>query len=74
LEGPDNPNRQSQEHHAMTHHNATTTHVAAADNGAVIINYTRDGETLMDALDRAERTWPGAGVMTFLAPHRSRGR
>ena len=57
------------------HHNSTAPHAASSTpHDGVIINYQREGETLMDAFSRAERTWPGAGVMTFLAPHRLRGR
>lgn len=56
----------------MNHH--TATHADNRNNGGAVINYTREGESLMDAFERAERTWPGEGVMTFLAPHRTRGR
>lgn len=55
------------------HHTATPSN-AVAPHGGVIVNYQRDSESLMDAFDRAERTWPGEGIMTFLAPHRPRGR
>jgi len=57
-------------HHSTTHSPVTS----GAPHSGVIVNYQREGESLMDAFDRAERTWPGAGVMTFLAPHRPRGR